>query len=182
MLWDYWTKGQPAKPQNALKDLRSRKALPGGLTLEQQDTIKEMVKARIEALPAERRGPGAIKLWSSLKTRFGCTYKLIPPEQIVDAVSLVARVDLEGESLPALAAPAVTGSAHRAGSAARGRERIDDLRLWANRSLPDPVRVPFLSALGDIERSLSTGWTDVDEASLHIWTGLAMLDRWKTRS
>ena len=70
--------------------------------------------------------------------------------------------------------------AHHPGSAARGRERIDTLRLWANRGLPEHVRDPFLTALADIERSLTMGWTEVDEATMHIWTGLALLKRWKS--
>ena len=86
----------------ALKDLRSKKALPGGLTLEQQDCVKDLVKSRVEALPAEKRGGAAVTLWSALKSHFGCTYKAISPELLTDALSLVARVDLEGETRPTL--------------------------------------------------------------------------------
>lgn len=168
------------KPQYALKDLRSKKALPGGLTLEQQDAIKEMVRTRAEEAPEARRGIVAVKLWSALKAKFGCPYKLIPPEHFTDALSLLARLEIEGETSPALAAPVVSPIAHHPGSAARGRERIDTLRLWANRGLPEHVRDPFLTALADIERSLTMGWTEVDEATMHIWTGLALLKRWKS--
>ena len=168
------------KPQYALKDLRSKKALPGGLTLDQQDAIKEMVRTRAEEAPEARRGIVAVKLWSALKAKFGCPYKLIPPEHFTDALSLLARLEIEGETPPALAAPVVSPIAHHPGSAARGRERIDTLRLWANRALPERVRDPFLTALADIERSLTMGWTEVDEATMHIWTGLALLKRWKS--
>ncbi|WP_286872013.1 Rha family transcriptional regulator [Spongiibacter sp.] len=80
---------------------RRQKALPSGLTLEQQDAIKGLVKARVETLPPEKRAKGAITCWSSLKSKFGCTYKEIEPERFTDAVSLVARVPLEGEYLEA---------------------------------------------------------------------------------
>lgn len=168
------------RPTIALKDLRSKKALPGGLTLDQQDAIKEMVRTRAEEAPEARRGIVAVKLWSALKAKFGCPYKLIPPEHFTDALSLLARLEIEGETPPALAAPVVSPIAHHPGSAARGRERIDTLRLWANRALPEHVRDPFLTALADIERSLTMGWTEVDEATMHIWTGLALLKRWNS--
>lgn len=80
---------------------RKQKALPSGLTLEQQDAIKGLVKARVDALPPEKRAKAAITCWSSLKSKFGRTYKEIEPENFTDAVSLVARVPLEGEYLEA---------------------------------------------------------------------------------
>lgn len=80
---------------------RKQKALPSGLTLEQQDAIKGLVKARVDALPPEKRAKAAITCWSSLKSKFGRTYKEIEPEHFTDAVSLVARVPLEGEYLEA---------------------------------------------------------------------------------
>ncbi|WP_417315708.1 Rha family transcriptional regulator [Cycloclasticus pugetii] len=87
------------KPAPAKK--RQAKALPNGLTVEQQDTIKSLVKARVDALPSEKRAKAAITCWSSLKSKFGCTYKEIEPQHFTDAVSLVARVPLEGDFIPA---------------------------------------------------------------------------------
>ena len=80
---------------------RKQKALPNGLTLEQQDAIKGLVKARVESLTPDRRAKGAITCWSALKSKFGCTYKEIAPEHFTDAASLVARVPLEGEYIEA---------------------------------------------------------------------------------
>lgn len=91
----YWQQGEAANPRKT----RKPKALPNGLTLEQQEAVKSLVKARVETLPANRRAKAAITCWSALKSKFGCTYKEIPPEQFTDAVSLVARVALEGELL-----------------------------------------------------------------------------------
>ncbi len=91
----YWQQGEAAN----LRKTRKPKALPNGLTLEQQEAVKSLVKARVETLPANRRAKAAITCWSALKSKFGCTYKEIPPEQFTDAVSLVARVALEGELL-----------------------------------------------------------------------------------
>lgn len=102
--------GRYAKPRNALKDLRSRKALPGGLTLEQQDAIKALVKSRVDALPEDRRAKAAITCWSALKSKFGCSYKLIPPAQFGEALSLIARLDLGDASQDLLGAMRLANS------------------------------------------------------------------------
>lgn len=86
---------EPKAPQRKTKP----KALPNGLTIDQQDAINAMVKARVEALPQAKRAKGAITCWSALKSKFGCTYKEIPAEHFTDAASLVARIELEGEWL-----------------------------------------------------------------------------------
>jgi len=75
------------------------RALPNGLSGEQQGVIKAVVAARIEALPKARRSKAAIACWSALKSKFGCRYEEIAPEQFSEAVSLVAGLALEGEWL-----------------------------------------------------------------------------------
>jgi hypothetical protein len=81
---------------------KSRKALPGGLTLEQQDAVKALVRSRVEVLPKAKQGKAAITCWSSIKSKFGVkTYKEVPPEQFGEVLSLVARLPLEGEHIPA---------------------------------------------------------------------------------
>lgn len=94
----------------ALKDLRSKKALPGGLTLDQQDAIKALVKSRVDALPEDRRAKAAITCWSALKSKFGCSYKLIPPAQFGEALSLIARLDLGDASQDLLGAMRLANS------------------------------------------------------------------------
>ncbi|MNN51034.1 hypothetical protein D3C81_1656490 [compost metagenome] len=64
--------------------------------------------ARIEALPEVARGRAATVCWSALKAKFGCGYKEIEPAQFTEAVSLVARIVLEGELLEP-EAPKVVG-------------------------------------------------------------------------
>lgn len=75
------------------------KALPSPISIEQQDVIKELVKSRVTALPPSKQAKAAITCWSALKSKFGCSYKEIESEQFTDAVSLVARLPLEGEFL-----------------------------------------------------------------------------------
>lgn len=93
----YWQQGEAINPRKA----RKPKALPGGLTQDQQEAIKGMVKARVEALPESKQAGAAIRCWSSLKSKFGCTYKEIDSAQFTEAVSLLARLPLEGELLEA---------------------------------------------------------------------------------
>lgn len=88
------------RPIRRLTSQATKKALPGGLTCEQQDAIKALVRSRVDALPENQRAKAAICCWSSLKSKFGCTYKAIPPEYFGEALSLVARLPLEGELLP----------------------------------------------------------------------------------
>jgi prophage antirepressor-like protein len=78
-------------------NLKTKKAIAGGLRLEQCDIIKEMVKARIDACPRELKAKAAKICWGSIKRKFGCTYKAVPPEYFSEMVSLVERVVIEGE-------------------------------------------------------------------------------------
>lgn len=89
---------------------RTRKALPGGLTVEQQDAVKALVKSRVEALPHDDQARGAITCWSAIKSKFGVTYKEVPAASFAEVLSLVARLPLQGEpkALPPIHFPAVT--------------------------------------------------------------------------
>lgn len=96
--------GKTAVPQPSPAP-RTRKALPGGLTIDQQDAIKALVRSRADALPQDKRAKAAITLWSAVNAKFGTTgkkdgYKNIPADQFGEALSVVARVALEGELLP----------------------------------------------------------------------------------
>ena len=103
VLHAYWTQGEAVNPR--FRPDKTRTTLPGGLSIEQQDAIKALVKSRAEALPHDKQGSATRQLWSSLKSKFGVTYKEIPPEHFTAALSLVARVPLSGELMPPEAAP-----------------------------------------------------------------------------
>ncbi|ENE3342276.1 phage antirepressor Ant [Escherichia coli] len=91
VLHDYWTKGHVVNPRKA------KKALPGKITTEQQEAIKQLVMSRGQSLPKEKQAKAMITMWSSLKSHFGCSYKEISDEQFTEALSLAARVPLEDE-------------------------------------------------------------------------------------
>ncbi|SQR83936.1 putative antirepressor [Escherichia coli] len=84
-------KGHVVNPRKA------KKALPGKITTEQQEAIKQLVMSRGQSLPKEKQAKAMITMWSSLKSHFGCSYKEISEEQFAEALSLAARVPLEGE-------------------------------------------------------------------------------------
>lgn len=91
VLYEYWTKGHVVNPRKA------KKVLPGKITTEQQEAIKQLVMSRGQSLPKEKQAKAMITMWSSLKSHFGCSYKEISEEQFTEALSLAARIPLEGE-------------------------------------------------------------------------------------
>lgn len=93
VLYEYWTKGQVTNPRKAKKELS------GKITTEQQEAIKQLVLNRGRALPKEKQAKAMITMWSSLKSHFGVSYKDIAEGQFTEALSLAARVPLEGELL-----------------------------------------------------------------------------------
>lgn len=93
VLYEYWTKGEVKNPRKA------KKSLPGKITSEQQEAIKQLVMTRGKALPKENQAKAMITMWSSLKSHFGCSYKEISDDQFTEALSIAARVPLEGEFL-----------------------------------------------------------------------------------
>ena len=116
-----------SNPLQLTKPKSKAKALPGGLAIDQQEVIKEMVKARLEAVPQEQRAKAAITCWSALKSKFGDTYKAIPPEKFSDAVSLVARVPLKGEYLPKPEGPTLAGRRFVVSYDMEGKERVQPI-------------------------------------------------------
>ncbi|WP_419179051.1 phage antirepressor N-terminal domain-containing protein [Klebsiella pneumoniae] len=95
VLYEYWTKGEVKNPRKAVK------TAPGKITADQQFAIKELVMSRGQALPKEKQAKAIITMWSSLKSHFGISYKEIDADQFNEAVSLVARLPLEGELITA---------------------------------------------------------------------------------
>lgn len=97
--YDALVTGQLLSNPEQLPEPKTKKALPGGLTLEQQDTIKALVKARAEELPKDKQAGAIIKQWSAIKQKFGCTYKEVSPDNFVNILSLLSRLPIEGELL-----------------------------------------------------------------------------------
>ncbi|QPB42207.1 phage antirepressor N-terminal domain-containing protein [Rodentibacter haemolyticus] len=86
-LFDYWNKGVAVKSAVEIEKLSK----------DHQTFIKNLVMDRTKRLPKEHQAKAAITQWSALKTHFGKSYKDINDDQFVEAVSLIARLPLEGE-------------------------------------------------------------------------------------
>lgn len=91
VLYEYWTKGEVTNPRKA------KKVAVGKITAEQQEAIKQLVLTRGKSVPQRCQAKATITLWSSLKSHFGCGYKEINEGQFTEALSLAARVPIEGE-------------------------------------------------------------------------------------
>lgn len=98
-LYRYWTEG--AAHNLRFRPDKTRKALPGGLTVEQQDAVKALIKSRVDILAHRHQAKAAITCWSAIKSKFGVSYKEVPAECFGEVLSLVARLPLEGELLKA---------------------------------------------------------------------------------
>lgn len=99
-LWDYWNKGIAVNPNYRPEETRVTNQ--GGLTLAQIDVIKATHKALLNGFPEDKQGGVAVKLWSSIKAKFGVSYKDVPPEAYQDVLSLMARVaaDMKPADVP----------------------------------------------------------------------------------
>ena len=80
-----------------LPEAKTKKALVGGLSLDQQDTIKALVKSRAEGLPKDKQAGAIIKQWSAIKKKYGMSYKEVAPENFINIISLVTRLPIDGE-------------------------------------------------------------------------------------
>ena len=78
-----------------LKPQSVHKALPSGLTHEQQAEVKALHNILIQSVPFEKQKALAITLWSAVKSKFKVGYKDVPPEQFPEVLSLMARVAVE---------------------------------------------------------------------------------------
>lgn len=100
VLYEYWTKGVAVNPR------KGKPTAAGKITLDQQEAIKQLVINRGKSLPKQHQAKAMITMWSSLKSHFGCSYKEIAEENFAEALSIAARVPLEGELLPKEPQPA----------------------------------------------------------------------------
>ena len=81
------------------------KPVAGGLLPEQIEAVKKLHNTLVAAVPKEKQAALAVMLWSAVKSKFGCSYKSIPPEHFVEVLSVMSRAavaDSSGEALPRL--------------------------------------------------------------------------------
>lgn len=170
-LWDYWTKGQATR-QNGLKSLESPT-----LTASEQQTLSEIVARR--ANDCADIGKAKAEIWSRLHRKFRVAkYNQLPREQLADAIAYVMQMDIKTPPVPAMPAPERTAHAVDA-TYSYAREQLDSLSDWGRRALPPTVQTEFFAVTKELERALIRGWTEMDEAVMHMAVSMAMLKRWK---
>lgn len=170
-LWDYWTKGQATR-QNGLKSLESPT-----LTASEQQTLSEIVARR--AGECADIGKAKAEIWSRVHRKFRVAkYNQLPREQLADAIAYVMQMDIKAPPVPAMPAPERTAYAVDP-TYSYAREQLDSLSDWGRRALPPAVQTEFFAVTKELERSLIRGWTEMDEAVMHMAVSMAMLKRWK---
>lgn len=167
-VYDAYLSGDFTLTHPAFRPEKTRKALPGGLTLEQQDAVKALVKSRVEALPHDGQAKGAITCWSAIKSKFGVTYKEVPAANFAEVLSLVARLPLEKEppkALPFEIHYPLESAAPPAGCSGLGHYVFVDCPDWK-----DPTRellIKLRAAGYNVDGPLYT-----EQAKLHVITAM----------
>jgi prophage antirepressor-like protein len=95
---------QPTYGLKSLESPRAKKAIKGGLFLEQQDQINDLIKERLLNVPQERKAAMAIRIYSAINTKFGTKgmkdgYKNIEPEHINNILLMIARLPIDEKAL-----------------------------------------------------------------------------------
>lgn len=160
---------QKGMTQNGLKSLESPT-----LTASEQQTLSEIVARR--ANECADIGKAKAEIWSRVHRKFRVAkYNQLPREQLADAIAYVMQMEIKVPAMPAPERTAYTDNP----SYSYAREQLDSLSDWGRRALPPTVQTEFLAVTKELERSLIRGWTEMDEAVMHMAVSMAMLKRWK---
>jgi len=81
---------------------RAKFALPGGVSLESQDLLNDMIADILARLPKEKQGSIATSIRSAILTKYDLKgvkhgYKNIPDEQFTNIVNFIARLPIEAD-------------------------------------------------------------------------------------
>lgn len=161
------------EPQNAVKLIE-----PATLTASEQQTLSELVHKRV-AEYGPNTGKALAEIWSRVHRKFRVAkYDQLPREQLSDAIAYVMAMEIKTGKADLLEGPEPIAPA-RVRNYTHIREHMDNLRDWAQRALPESARTPFLNNLDDLNGCLVSGWTEMDEALLHLSLATSYLRRWR---
>lgn len=169
------TTPQPTIPA---PERKTKKALPGCLTLEMQDNIKAKVKDRVLHLPANKQAGQIIKQWSAIKQKFGCTYKEIPADEYLNVISLIERLPIEGELLDPVKQKQEIATMTEY-DYQRARESLANIRKAAESSVDDSMLSAMFAEIEALEKCLVSAWTHFDESLLRLSTVITFQKRWR---
>lgn len=150
---------------------KTKQALPGCLTLDQQDCVKALISEKLESLPKHEQGKAARKYWGALCKKFGKdSYKEISSGNFTEVVSLLSRLDVQ---LPAIESPEPPKKDFDA-----AKHSLSRLREWARLSNhPDLMQ----EELNRLENCVNSAYAEMDEAIMKVETGLYYLKRWRNK-
>ena len=105
-LWNYWMHGRAARSRPLADDM----VLPptdAPITPADQSILQSIVKAKIEAIPADKRGKGLYpQLWSRFNNHFRLgSYKQLPQCRMADAVTYLMGLELPADRKEELPPP-----------------------------------------------------------------------------
>lgn len=116
--------------------LAEKAALPpedAPITPADQSVLQAIVRARVEAIPADQRGKGLYpQIWSRFNNHFRLgSYKQLPQCRMADAVTYLTQMDVRAKALPA-AAPTRPRAAGDEERYLRFLERLEKTRRLIN--------------------------------------------------
>lgn len=154
--------------QNALKELPS-----STLTFSEQQTLSEIVDRR--SRECANIGKAKAEIWSRIHRKFRVAkYQQIDRTQLSDAIAYVMQMELKGKA-PELQPPVPSMNRNYA----YALEHISYLKDWSSQALQGRNREQFLDAMRELEGSLRSGWTEMDEALWHLAISMSLLRRWR---
>ncbi len=99
-----WMNSSKSSISSSVNRKKTQLALPGCLTTDTQDEIKQLIQDRAAVLPREKQAGFVISMWSALGTHFGVkkekgdktpAYKRIPEGARLECLSLIARLSAD---------------------------------------------------------------------------------------
>lgn len=183
-LWNYWMHGRAERPVPQTAE--------AAITPDQQCTLQAIVRARVEGIPAERRGKGLYpQIWSRFNNHFRLgSYKQLPQYRMSEAVAYLTSMEIapalppQPERLPlyrngAFHLPPANNPAHKPGPqeealmalwkewGSRTRE-LEQLFNSLSRDLDACRGKTFAYAISDLGRHADTAFsTDAMLEGLH---------------
>ncbi|WP_297139120.1 phage antirepressor N-terminal domain-containing protein [uncultured Desulfovibrio sp.] len=151
-LWNYWMHGRAERP--------APQTAEAAITPDQQCTLQAIVRARVEGIPAERRGKGLYpQIWSRFNSHFRLgSYKQLPQCRMSEAVAYLTRMEIapalppQPERLPlyrngAFYLPPANNPAHKPGP-----QEAALLELWQDWTRREAgLRQEFMAMLRELD-------------------------------
>ena len=100
-LWNYWMRGKAERPTASPLNATASPSTP--ITPADQSILQSIVKAKVEALPEERRSKGIYpQIWGRFNNHFRLgSYRQLPQCRMAEAVAYLTQMPVREALLPA---------------------------------------------------------------------------------